>query len=170
MLAVQGKDILWRSQSNAIEMYYNGYNGLFLECWVVLQLMLFTVRSYWATNITINFVTKFATKFATKNEMGLIPILWLNICDQVISRCRCKVTHSIAYQRHFIFLTNATQIAHSNEMVWYPIERVICVCVCELLADADAKLLAQCERTLTLPVLRLQGKCKFLSSFCLFLS
>ena len=25
----------------------------------------------------------------------------------------------------------------------------LCICVCELLADADAKLLAQCERTLT---------------------
>ena len=80
------------------------------------------VRSHWATNIAINSAIKFATKFATKNEMGLIPIfatkyLWLSN----FLRCWCQVAHSIVYQTHLIFLTNAVQSC--SLWVWYQIER-----------------------------------------------
>ena len=95
-------------------------------------------------------------------QVTLRLLLW----ETCRHRSRCKVTHSIGYQTHFIisvqidwltsWLTLRLNFQLNLRLKWngfdMQLSEELCVCVCELLADADTKLLAHCERTLNIGV------------------
>ena len=103
--------------------------------------LIFRVRSHWVTNIAINCTTKFATKFVTKNEMGLIPIFatkYLRLSNLQMSMPSYSFN---CVSNPFNFPHQcSTKLFTVMKWVWYLIEWG---------TDADAKVLSQCEWTLS---------------------